>query len=276
MENESSIRMTDWSAKIRSSELATSQSEMFPLELTGILPDCPRGAHLEFIGEIGSNRYYCKRDKNGRPIRATEWFCNALARLLEIPTPDYAPVLNPENGEILFGSRGQWGTVDGFEVETFLTTPQIADKAAGGTGGWLHSYLAGLYVFDLFVGNPDRHLSNFLLVPEGGMKKLVAFDFASAELHNLSDQNFNIAQTPTLLVGRRMRSLHGFDTRKAHDMLERIETVQFSAIDGILTALPDDWLNEVDKGKIHDQWKQGRIKARTAALRRGLNDDSLL
>lgn len=265
-----------WKARVRPSDLTTGQRELFPLVLSGILPDCPQGQHLELVGEVGSDRYYCKADKNGTPLRATEWFFSSLAQHLNIPVPDFAPVRNPETGEVLFGSKHQWGTADHFAVQTFLTTPQIDDPVIGRNGAWLRGYLARLYVLDIFSGNPDRQFVNFLLAPAGGSRRLLAFDFASADLTNLSSRKFRIAETQTLSVGKRLRFLHGFDLHSAEEMVERIAAVPPSVAENIIESMPEDWLGEVEKGKICESWSNGGTKDRVAALRSGLRDESLL
>lgn len=269
--------MAEWKANARSSALTTGQRELFPLKLTGILPELPKGAHLEFVAEVSGARFYCKRDRNGLPIRATEWFATSLASHLNIPVPDFAPIENPENGEVLFGSKGSWGTASDVEVRTFLTTPsRVFDKAVGGDLPWLGSYLSRLYVFDLFIANPDRQLTNFLLVAGAGFRRLLAFDFASADLRELGGTNFPVAKSQTISVGRLLRSLHQFDPRSAREMLDWIGAVPDSAVQSILLSMPDEWMSESEKGRISGLWSDGKIGDRLAALRSGIEDGTLL
>lgn len=268
--------MSDWKTGARSSILTSGQKEMFPLTLTGFRPELPRGAHLEFIADAPGGVYYCKRDKNGLPIRATEWFSTALAQHLGIPVPDFAQILNPENGEVLFGSKASWGTASEVEAKTFLTTLQIYDKAVGGDPPWLGSYLSRLFVLDLFLANPDRQLCNFLLIPGSGVRSLLAFDFASADLRHLEGTNFPIALSQTMFVGRHLRQLHGFDLPSAREMLDWIAAVSESFIASVLSSMPDDWLSEQEKGKISGIWSNGTVGDRVAALRSGIEDGTLL
>lgn len=268
--------MSDWKENVRSSKLATGQKELFPLTLTEILPELPKGAHLEFVANVSGGRYYCKRDRTGGPIRATEWFLTALADHLNIPVPDFAPILNPYTNEVLFGSKGTWGTATEFEAQTFLTTVQIYDGAVGGDLPWLSSYLSRLYVYDLFIANSDRQLCNFLLLSGSGYRSLLAFDFASADLGALKTVDFPIAKSQTMFVGRELRKLHGFDPKSAAEMLDWIGAVPDSVVDGILALMPDDWLSETEKGKISGLWSDGTIGDRLAALRNGIGNGSLL
>lgn len=268
--------MSDWRSSVATADIARGQRELFPLTLTAILPDCPLGQHLKFVGVVGGDRYYCKGDKNGSPLRATEWFFSSLANHLNIAVPDFAPIMDPRNKEVLFGSRGVWGTAQGVEVNTFLTTPQINDRAISAATPWLVSYLARLYAFDLFASNPDRQLVNFLMVPQGGARRLLAFDFASADLRKISSDIFDVADTPTLTLGRRLRSLHGFDLESALEMLDWIAAVSGSAIESIVDSMPADWLEGHEKGRLCENWSSGGHRNRIAALRSGLRDESLL
>ena len=268
--------MADWRAKSETASLSTGQVELYPLPLDHIRDEVCNGQHLHIIGEAAGSRYYCKRDSDGRPIRATEWFCTSLASHLGIPVPDFATVLNPMNGEILFGSKGQWGTASEFEVQAFLMERRSSDRAISPDPPWLSSYLAKLYIFDLFVGNPDRQPRNFLLVQASGYRRLLAYDFASADLKNLSNRTLVIAETQTVFVGRVLRELHGFDRNGAEEMIDWIAAVPASKIESILSEMPEDWLSDRDKGAICDSWVDGAVGDRLAALRRGLSDASIL
>lgn len=268
-----------WPSNMRSDErlsgLVTGQAEMLPLVLTGIRGHA-QGQHIEFVGEVGSDTYYCKGDKNGRPLRATEWFCTSLANHLGIPVPDFAPVLNPENNDVLFGSKGIWQTASAFEVQTFLTTPPTRDRAIGDPYAWLGRYLSQLYALDVFLANPDRQIVNYLLIPGVGYRTLLAFDFASSDLRELSGSNFPIAGTKTLSVGRQLRKLRPFDKASAFELIDRIEAIPATVVDGFFASMPDDWMTESERGEISDRWSDQRIRKRLAALRGGISDESLL
>ena len=256
--------------------MASGQAEMFPREINALLPFQPQGQHIEFAADVGGYTYYCKGDKNGCPLRATEWLASSLAMHLKIPVPDFAPIRNPMNGDVLFGSKGVWGTASPFEAATFLTTPPNQDKAMGDAYPWLSPYLSRLYVYDLFMGNPDRQLCNFLLVQDSGVKQLLAYDFASAKLDSLGITNFSIAETQTLQVGRSLRKLRAFNHASAIEMIDLIEAVPASMVHSFFATMPSDWLTDDDRGEICGFWSNGRVGERLAALRNGISDESLL
>lgn len=269
-----------WNNSMKSTQGASGvtngQPEMFPLTLTGIRPGVPQGQHIEFIGDAGGEVYYCKRDRVGMPLPAIEWFCSNLASHLGIPVPDFAQIRNPENEEVLFGSKQVWGTAGPFEAQTFLTTPSNYDPAIGDPYSWLGPYLSRLYAFDLFIGNPDRQVSNFLLTDASRAKKLIAFDFASADFRLMHETNFPIAETQTLSVGRQVRRVRKFDTDSALELIDRIAAIPITVIEGILTSMAENWMSENRKGEICEHWQKDRVQKRLAALRSGVRDESLL
>lgn len=258
------------------SSLATGQGELIPLTLTGIRPGKPQGQHIELIGEVGESIYYCKNDSRGLNVCATDWFYSKLASHVGIPIPDISQILNPKNGELLFGSKEAPGTAEAFEVQVFLTTQPNFDPAVGDPYSWVGSHLSRVYAFDLFAGNPDRQLCNFLLVRHGHQKRLLAFDFASSQLIPGTPAHFAIAHTQTLRVGRHLRKLREFDVHSATEILEWIKAVPISQIETMLSSLPDEWITEVQRGQIYAQWSGDAVTERVDALIRGLRDGSLL
>lgn len=250
-----------WIAEMRSqatsSTLATGQRELVPLTLTGIRHDMPQGQHIEFVGVVGGDVYYCKADRYGTAVCATEWFYTHLAAHLGIAVPDCARIHNPENDELLFGSKETFGTADRFEAQTLLLTSPNRDPAIGDPYPWLGSYLSRLYAFDLLIGNPDRQLVNYLLVNEGRGRRLLAYDFASSQLEFGSAANFEVADSKTMFVGRQLRKLRAFDLESAFELLDRVKAVPLSEVEGILRSIPQEWISDEFRGRVHEQWQKG-------------------
>ncbi|MFO6430968.1 HipA family kinase [Erythrobacter sp. W302b] len=258
------------------SSLATGQGELMPLALTGIRPSQPQGQHIKLVGEVGGSVYYCKSALNGKDVCANEWIYSSLARHVGIPVPDFCPIIDYRTGETLFGSKETWGTADEFEVQTLLTTPPNADPVIGDPFAWLGSYLSQVYAFDVFAGNVDRHLRNFLLIPGSPARRLLAYDFASSQLIHRASDHFPIAQTRTQLVGRQLRKLRKFDIESAIEILERIRAVPISQIASFLSSIPDEWITEDQRGQVYEQWSGDVVTERVKALISGLRDGSLL
>jgi hypothetical protein len=196
-------------------------------------------------------------------------FSTRLAGLVGIPTP-YCSIIEMESGELLFGSLS--GSVaDEFEVRAFLSQP-LTDEL-GVPLQLLRHYLSGLYAFDLFLGNDDRSLRNFLI--EADSRRLCAFDFANADLLKLSSRRFPVEHGATISIGRMLRRVHGFDKVAALDMATKLEAVRVEQIQAILREMPNEWWSSDEGEKLCAVWNDER-GGRIEALRAGLGDGSLL
>jgi hypothetical protein len=243
---------------------------LIPQRASTIYPLEPNGADIELVCTTREGgTFYCKSDKPGRPIRATEMLATRLAGHVAIPTP-YCSVIEMESGELLFGSLAA-SVVSEFEAQAFLTRKQVDEL--GSPTPWLGQHLSRLYAFDLFIANPDRSLRNFLL--ESDSRRLCAFDFASADLSALSTDRFPVEQTPTMSIGKVLRLIHGFDVDAALEMVKRLEAIPVQQIRTILNAMPSDWLHAEKKEELCAVWGETR-GGRIEALRAGLGDGSLL
>lgn len=252
----------------------SGQGNLFPLSVSVVLPGDWPGGDLAFRAMIGSEIYYCKRDKDGRPVCATEWFCTSLAQHLAIPVPDFGVVACPYTGDLIWGSKNAGDVAGRFELDDFLQTPPA--DGVHSPFAWLGRYLSGLYVLDLFVGNPDRQACNFLLAKAGGARRLLAFDFASARLDGIGGTTFPLEASKTFSVGRALRAQQGFFQDSAAEMLDRIGAVPVAVIRGVVESMPDDWLTGEQKRGICELWSNGKVGDRLQALRRGIKDESLL
>lgn len=231
----------------------------------------PNGADITLVCTTrDGGTFYCKDDKPARPIRATEMFATRLAGHVKIATP-FCSVVELEDGSTLFGSLGNDSVADQFEVRDFLSRAQ--PNEIGGPSAWVAQTLARLYVFDLFLGNPDRSLQNFIL--ERDTRRLCAYDFADAQLGNLSHQRFPVENSHTISVGKFLRQVHGYEAAYALEMVDWLSAVPVDVVRTILGEMPDDWLPTDQRGDLCDVWINQR-PVRLSALRAGLTDGTLL
>lgn len=242
---------------------------LIPHRMLGRFPP-PNGADVAFGGITQEGAFYCKEDRDGRRIRATEMLCTRLAGHTGILTPHCA-IIEGENGETYFGSLSLASPAGQFEVGAALMTRQTSE--IGSPDPWLGSYLSGLYALDLALANPDRSMSNFLM--DLADRRLRAYDFASANLRFLATERFSIEGTNTLSVGRTLRLIHEFDLDAALEMIRRLEAVPVKMVRRFLSELPGDWLTEDERESLCDDWGNG-LGPRLAALSAGLRDGSLL
>lgn len=258
-----------------SSVVLTQQPSLFPLRVGTPYPTLVNGADIAFSCEAQSGgTYFCKRDKDGRHIRAAEWFFTHVARYLGIVTPECAILEDGNAQDTVFGSLQVIGEVAGFEAHQFLTTPSLGEL--GQPSEWPGAYLSGLYVIDLFIGNIDRSLKNFFVLQEGSNRRLCAYDFASANLAGLATRQFPVATCHTIQVGRFLRFRHSFFDRAANDMIDRIAAIPSEVIASFLKQMPGDWMSLKQREGICELWSARRFGGRLMALRTGIADGSLL
>ena len=242
---------------------------LIPHRLTGRFPP-PNGADIAFYCFTQDGVFYCKEDKRGRPIRATEMLCTRLAGHVGVLTPHCA-VVEDDDGDTYFGSLALDSPAGQFEVRAALMTKQTSE--IGSPDPWLGSYLSSIYALDLALANPDRSLPNFLMDVRD--RQVRAYDFASADLKALAADRFSIEGSNTLSVGRTLRSIHGFDVDAALEMIKRLEATPVKAIRRFLSELPGGWLTKAEGESLCEDWEK-RLGARLAALSAGLRDGSLL
>lgn len=241
---------------------------LIPHRLTGRF--CPPpGNDIAFSGFTSEGIFYCKEDKDGRRIRATEMLCTRIAGHAGILTPHCAVIDDDESGETFFGSLKLDSPAGQFEVRRALMTK----LDLGGPSPWLGSYLSSIYAFDLAFGNTDRSRVNFLMDLRD--RQLRAYDFAHADLGKLATDRFDIEGSNTLSVGRELRLIHGFDVEAAVEMVRRLEAIPVKVVESYLKEMPGDWLAKGEGESLCEHW-ENRLGARLAALSAGLSDGSLL
>lgn len=255
--------------KIRRVGFDPAEPMLIPHRMSGWFPP-PNGADIAFCCLTAEGAFYCKRDKDGRPIRATEMLCARLAGHLGVLTPHCA-VIEDEEGETYFGSLSPGSPAGQFEVRAALTTAQKSE--VGSPDPWLGSYLSSIYALDLALGNPDRSMTNFLM--DLADRQLRVFDFADVDLKSLPLERFSIEGTNTLSVGKALRAIHGFDLDAALEMVKRLEATPVKLVRRFLDELPGDWLTVGERESLCEIW-ENRLGARLAALSAGLRDGSLL
>lgn len=242
---------------------------LIPHRMAGRFPP-PNGADIAFYCLTNEGPFYCKEDKDGRPIRATEMLCTRLAGHAGVLTPHCA-VIEDEDGATYFGSLSPNSPAGQFEIRAALMTKHTSE--IGSPDPWLSGYLSSIYALDLALANPDRSLCNFLM--DADDRQVRAFDFASADLKSLAVDRFSIEGTNTLSVGRVLRSIHGFDLEAALEMVKRLEATPVKTIRRFLSELPGDWLTKGEGESLCENWEK-RMGTRLAALSAGLRDGSLL
>lgn len=250
------------------------QPNLLPVRISTRYPARPIGKDNTFycIGVDGKH-YYCKDDSNGRPSRANEWVFYSLARHLRILTPQFA-ILEDDSGNLYFGSEAIISTASRVELDYFFKTP--VRNELGQVAPWPGQYFSRLYIFDLFIGNMDRTIQNFVMDANQHPRPLYAIDFADADLSEMATDRFAVAGSNTMIHGRFLRIYHPFSSDSADEMIKNIGAIPPGFLREVMRGMPDDWLAQSQRQEFCEQWASGARHQRLAALRAGIADGSLL
>ncbi|WP_038933236.1 hypothetical protein [Bradyrhizobium japonicum] len=225
----------------------------------------------QFIRADDGLTYVVKDEVPNQPltVRASEFLWLSLAKAIGLPAP-VAEVINDENGTPLVGTRREP-----------ISSPDAL--AAFLTGHVNHGgvHLSRIYAFDLFSANWDRHPGNYLVLDDGaGLLAAFAIDFSHVKVHpGLVDP----ARDPLVSLPNATRQFfpvvvapYGPDVGAAISIADRIDALPVTAVDMILTAMPDAWLSPAEKADVLNWWKGPSRSTRVATLRQGLQNGTLI
>lgn len=246
------------------------QDELFPVRIRGKMYP-PNGADIAFTAHgFDGDFYYCKDDRNGRPVRMIEAFCANLARHLGISVPHLSCMEDEESQQTVLGSLRHISTAEDWQLSKLIRTP--SKDELGRRWEWLGRYFSALLAFDLFLNNSDRSQANLLLHTEGTAMRLCAIDFAASDLRFEKPELFPIATSNTVVVGKKLTATHGFYPESAIEMIERIRLVPMSKIEQIVRSLPEEWVSLGVKEQLYDFWSGKNLNLRADSLRAVLED----
>lgn len=253
---------------------AIRQTELFYRKaLIEYPPQTETADSLGYVEADDYQRYYIKGDAHGRRVRASEWLCTHIAEEVRVSAPA-ATVIELMNGELVFGSRRIANVADMTVTTTFLTSPSASNVSPAATN--LGSILSGVYALDLFLHNDDRHLGNYLSVEDGGIRRFYTFDFSRALFWSWPWNGFVPSGCNTRQWGSFLRFLHGFDTKEADTIIERLSSVPTATVEGFVNRMPADWLHNSERDGFLNWWAGDQRQRRLNALQTGMRDGTLL
>lgn len=244
------------------------QKELLPVDAIQIHKNSQGTADLQVIVTASNNKDYAVKtisDGNGF-IPASELFCYELARLLDIPTPNY-DLVTMRDGTLAFGSVWEGGVHhidDQNRLIAILTgvTP-VRD---------LKLFLSRVYAYDLFINNLDRHLNNYLF--RESYKSLIglAFDYSRAwyEVGAYGYESMDDKKCKTQLCHQLINECGNYEREAAVKLLDRILNIEHTAIERILKMIPDDWLEDNVKKEIITWWGSQNMADRISKLKGGV------
>jgi hypothetical protein len=139
--------------------------------------------------------------------------------------------------------------------------------------------LSSVYAVDMFLGNWDRHVDNFVIEPDGSTVpriRVIDFSEAPALLDPGSRLTVSAQQTATVQTGRVLRARYGFSEAAASLALGRLEALPPTHLKGILDEMPADWLSATIRSEFAAWWLSPARAARIATVKSGLSNGTFL
>lgn len=258
-----------------------SQLESFPCVVVSYQPfPKPETAYAKgrAIGEDGV-AYIIKANSGGVPICANEWISTGLAESLHLPVAP-CKVLKMPDGELVFGSA---------ELTNRLPDHELAALLVGGVkpnGLIVHdltSILSRLHAFDLFVGNYDRHLSNYLMSLEWSddrttrIGNLRAIDFDAADIVTRGNIILPMhGRTNTMVASKLIRETHPFANQPVTQMLTQLRKGREVMFEQAMYGLPSEWLSDTDRSALLKKVASESFASEIHQLEQGLSNGSYL
>jgi len=224
------------------------QTSIFPVKITDEEPFEGEGADLKLIGyDAAGRKFAIKRMEDKPTLPITEWFAYNLCRELGILTPSY-DVIELNDGTKAFGSLWEDESTIVIHSMTNQNPTEVATNVAQASKS-INKALPQ----DILLGNPDRHIGNFMFKMLNKQKQVITFDWSRATaLETLF--NGSLCQTSaTLKTARYMHAQHGLSKTVAADA-QNIANIKTNTIEAILNAAPPEWLTGINTQNVVSWW----------------------
>lgn len=248
--------------------------ELFPRRSLAEFPKSKNTA--DYVGEAEADdghRYYMKEDKDGKPVRASEWLGTFLAETVGIAAPA-GKMIKRLNGEIVFGSRRVIGVADEVETRNILHTPSLIEASQSALG--IKATLSQIYALDLFIFNDDRHFGNYLSIDDAGVRRFFAYDFSRAVFWQWPWQGVPAPGCHTRTHGQLIRRLHGFDIVAAKNVLDHLESISAALVEAEMRRLPAEWISAPLKEEFSTWWRSSARMERAKEIKAGVENGTYL
>lgn len=264
-----------------SEEQITDQGNLFGLEVVSFRPVLgKRTAHLRHTVIATDGWEYavkCRQDgveslakiaHNPTLVPASEWLCTNLADMCGIATPHCKIIHDKNTGIDYFGSR-----YDLSSASTPMDEITFAEQLC--TSPMLKKQVWAIYAFDQFIFNIDRSLSNYLYsVGRDGYMIVQPFDFGFSSLvmgwPNRTGESLLPYGCPTTDKWISIRKLTGdnYSCRESGlAILDRLSKIQPDIIESICNAMPESWINPLQKSALMSWWSSNNRQMRIDVVR---------
>jgi hypothetical protein len=234
-----------------------AQGILFPTKIRSTRPAASGTADLKLIGTAFDGQEYAIKQVSDHPLLpASEFFAHRLFPACQLAVP-YSVVLEMPDGSLAFGSRWEGG------VSLWKDFPGPDQMAVLQEASETVSAIIGV---DLFLGNHDRHLGNFLYRRNlTGQWRAIAIDFSRAVFVNgipmgpMPPAGCNTANAMTVL-----RQINAWKTAPASLAASAIPGVSQTALGQWFTDMPDSWLDAAQRQVVLSWWGGSDFQQRIA------------
>lgn len=227
---------------------------LFPLEVTAFVPSPWSSADLKELARTSDGHdFAAKCEHEGRGLPAIEWLGHRLAQACQIATPFTATLRH--NGVQGFGSRIE-GDVSSWST---LAPPERVNVIAQ-----CSQAMCGLLALDLFVGNEDRHLNNWLFRRNlAGQWAPLCIDFSRALFRRgFPSDVWPLPHCNTLSTIGMLKAVGRWDGSSAVFAVEQLQRVTPEVLQHWLQECPLSWLPELDRAALTSWWASSAYRAR--------------
>ncbi|WP_239984487.1 hypothetical protein [Cronobacter sakazakii] len=260
----------------------TDQDNLFGLDVVSMRPVLgKRTAHLRHTVIATDGWEYavkCCQDgadslakiaHNPMLVPASEWLCTKLADMCGIATPHCKIIHDESTGVDYFGSR-----YDLSATSTPMDEITFAEHLCTSTA--LKNQVWAIYAFDQFVFNIDRNLSNYLYsVGRDGHVIVQPFDFGFSSLvmgwpNRTGDAllPYGCPTTDKWVSIRKLTGDHPSCRESGIAILDKLSRIQPGTIESICNAMPESWLNPLQKSALTSWWASNNRQARIDVVRK--------
>lgn len=238
----------------------TGQDELplFPLRVASYVPSPWPSADLKELARTADgHEFAAKWEHEGAGLPASEWMGDRLARACQIATP-FTATLTDEQGRMGFGSRIE-GSVSSFKD---LSPPERMQIVAD-----CGQAMSGLLALDLFIGNEDRHLNNWLFRRNlAGDWTPLCIDFSRALFRRgFPQDSWPLAACNTTSTVALLKSSSRWDGAYAVFAVEQLQRVTPAVLQHWLADCPAQWLGQSQRMALMSWWASSAYHARLQA-----------
>jgi hypothetical protein len=222
-----------------------------------------------FCGDAGG--YVIKKNIAGNPTAShCEWLCSRLAQRAGVPVAGFN-IVETTSGELWFGSEWAKGSIKDWWTSVASGGINIDDLRDG---------LSQIYALDLFTGNGDRHLNNYLVFAEGASHRVHSMDYGRAWLFNgLPLPALPMAATENTMEAKRWMKDNFAAYPNAAAMVpvvDELSRVTTADVAELIRQQPMGWLDQTQVDAILAWWDAGNARQRIDQIRDGIGDGSLI